>query len=149
MYKTIVRAKLRATFRALNEGDTGPFFASLGSPFQYRFAGESALSGIRTTTDSMQRWWQRVFVLLPAAKFDVGPIAVNGAPWNTTVMTYITVSSQLANGTSYTNEFMQMMTLRFGKITNVVTIEDTQRLAAAMAVLSQTVGEAHAAPITD
>jgi ketosteroid isomerase-like protein len=149
MYKTIVRSKLRATFKALNTENTVPFFKSLGSPFQYRFAGDSPLSGERSTVESMQAWWKRVFTLLPGAQFTVGDITVNGMPWNTTVMTYVTVASKLADGTAYSNEFMQMMTLKFGKITNVVTIEDTQRLATAMQSLAQTTPEATASPIVD
>jgi ketosteroid isomerase-like protein len=149
VYKTIVKSKLRATFRALNAGDTVPFFNSLGATFTYRFAGDSALSGERSTVDSMQRWWKRVFALLPRAQFDVGDITVNGSPWNTTVMTYVTVSSTLADGSHYANEFMQMMTLKFGKIINVITIEDTQRLALAMQKLSTVNPDALAVPIDD
>jgi ketosteroid isomerase-like protein len=149
MYKSIVRSKVRATFRALSARDTGPFFASLGDPFHYRFAGDSTLSGERSTVASMQAWWKRVFTLIPDGRFEVGSITVNGMPWKTTVMTHVTVSATLADGTRYTNEFMQKLTLRMGKIIDVVTIEDTQRLAQAMAALEGLVPEATAAPIVD
>jgi ketosteroid isomerase-like protein len=149
VYKTIVRGKLRGTFGALNSADTGPFFKSLGATFTYRFAGDTSLSGERSTVESMQRWWKRVFALLPGAQFDVHEITVNGPPWNTIVMTYVNVSSTLADGTAYANEFMQLMTLKFGKIVKVVTIEDTQYLATAMDSLSKVNPQAIAAPIVD
>jgi ketosteroid isomerase-like protein len=149
MYKAIVRSKVRATFAALNEQNVEPFFNGLAPRFVYRFAGDSALSGERSTVEAMRSWWTRVFAIMPNARFDVRDIAVNGPPWRTTVMAHIVVSAKLANDEDYTNEFMQLMRLKTGKIVEVRTIEDTQRLHDAMDRISSLVPEATARPITD
>ena len=51
---------------------------------------------------------------------------------------------------SYENEFMQHMVLRWGKITSVVTLEDTQRFVDLLPALAGAgMIDATAAPITD
>jgi ketosteroid isomerase-like protein len=149
MYKAIVRSKVRATFAALNSQNTEPFFASLAPRFVYRFVGDGALSGERTTVAAMRAWWKRVFTIVPNGRFDVRDITVNGPPWKTTVMAHVVVTAKLANGENYTNEFMQLLRLKMGKITEIRTLEDTQRLHQAMARIESLVPEAAAAPITD
>jgi ketosteroid isomerase-like protein len=149
MYKTIVRAKVRGTFAALTNGDTGPFFASLGNQFTYRFVGDSSLSGHRSTREAMQSWWTRVFTLVPGGRFEVNDITVNGAPWNTTVMTHVVVTAKLKNGEDYSNEFMQLLRLRFGKVIEIRTLEDTKHLADMLHRLAEVEPLALAAPITD
>jgi ketosteroid isomerase-like protein len=149
MYKAIVRSKVRATFAALNQKDVEPFFATLAPTFVYRFVGDSALSGERRTTEAMRTWWTRVFVLIPNGQFDVRDITVNGPPWKTTVMSHVVVTATLANGENYTNQFMQLMRLKMGKVVEVRTLEDTKRLADAMVRLAEVEPEAIAAPVTD
>jgi ketosteroid isomerase-like protein len=149
MYKAIVRCKVRTTFAALNRQDTDPFFATLGSPFVYRFVGDSALSGERTTVEAMRTWWKRVFTLVPNGQFDVRDITVNGPPWKTTVMSHVVLTATLPNGEKYSNQFMQLMRLKMGKVVEVRTLEDTKLLADAMFRLATVEPEAVAAPITD
>jgi ketosteroid isomerase-like protein len=149
MYKAIVRSKVRATFAALNQQNVEPFFTGLAPQFVYRFVGDSALSGERTTVEAMRSWWKRVFAIIPNGQFDVRDITVNGPPWKTTVMAHVVVTSKLANGEDYSNQLMQLMRLKMGKIVEVRTLEDTQRLHEAMGRISLLVPEATATPITD
>jgi ketosteroid isomerase-like protein len=66
------------------------------------------------------------------------------------VATAVTVDVGLADGTRYQNIVHQFLTMRWGKITEVWTLEDTAVLAHALDRLAAAgFEEAHAAPITD
>jgi ketosteroid isomerase-like protein len=97
----------------------------------------------------MRAWWKRVFVLVPNGRIEVKDITVNGPPWKTIVMSHVVVTATLANGENYTNQFMQLMRLKMGKIVEVRTLEDTKHLADAMTRLAAVEPDAVAAPITD
>lgn len=150
MYKRIVRAKVRAVFERINTGDYMTMVDGLSPSFEYRFHGDHALGGRRTTQESMIRWWQRVLDLLPEARFDIHDILVNGAPWNTRIAVRAAVSGDLPGGVRYENTVFQFMTLAWGKVVSVETIEDLQVLERALAAVAATgKPEALAAPIID
>ena len=144
MYHAIVRSKIRTVFAALSTGDTGPMLDSLATRFHYRFAGEHTLGGVRTCRADMEEWWARVFRLFPGAGFEVQRVASAGWPWNTTVATHVRITATSAAGGAYDNEFVQLMTLRWGRVTEVVTLEDTARLTRELARMAD-VGIAEAA----
>jgi ketosteroid isomerase-like protein len=155
MYKTIVRWRVRSLFAEANRGNWQAIIDTLSPTFVYRFVGDTPLGGTRTTKPAMQAWFQRIYRLVPDAKLQPQMIVVEGLPWNTRVMTYVTFSGTLpptvgAQGAPYENEVMQLMQLKWGRITSVLTIEDTQRFAAILPVLAAAgIAEATAAPITD
>ncbi|MFN8022715.1 MAG: nuclear transport factor 2 family protein [Acidimicrobiales bacterium] len=128
MYHAIVRSKVRKVFAALSAGDTGPMLHTLAPRFHYRFAGEHCLSGERTRHADIAAWWGRVFRLFPGARFDVDEVVVSGPPWNTQVATHVQLTARSAAGGDYGNEFVQLMRLRWGRATEVFTLEDTSRL---------------------
>jgi len=131
MYRAIVARKVRGTFRALSSGDASALTDQLASSFEYRFVGEHALGGVRTSIDEMNEWFARVFRLFPGLRFEVGDVAVTGMPWNTVVLTRAVV---LAEG--YRNEMFQRIGLSWGKVVNVVTLEDNQLLETYLQALS-------------
>lgn len=148
MYKRIVRRKLEATFAAASERDPTPMLDTLASSFSYRFAGTNALSGVRTTRGDVAAWWERIFSLFPGVRFSVLDAVVSGPPWRTLLATHVVLTAPRDDGSVYRNEFMQLMRLRWGKATDILTLEDTGRCddelddrAAAGHLL------AHAAPI--
>lgn len=148
MYKRIVRRKLEATFAAASERDPTPMLDTLASSFSYRFAGTNALSGVRTTRGDVAAWWERIFSLFPGVRFSVLDAVVSGPPWRTLLATHVVLTAPRDDGSVYRNEFMQLMRLRWGKATDILTVEDTGRCddelddrAAAGHLL------AHAAPI--
>lgn len=148
MYAAIVRRKVIATFAELSTGVPDGMIATMAPRFTYRFVGDNALGGVRTTTVELEQWWRRVFTLFPGARFDVRRVAVSGLPSNTTVATHVTISCTRADGVEYSNEFMQFMTLKWGRATDVVTLEDTARLAGALGELDAAgFDQAMAAPI--
>lgn len=150
MYKRFVRAKVRATFGRINTGDYMSMVDGLASPFEYRFHGHHALGGRRTRRESMICWWERVLDLLPGAQFDVQDILVNGGPRRTRIAVRALVSGELPGGVRYENTVFQFMTLAWGKVLAVETVEDLQVLERALAAVAASgKAEALAAPISD
>jgi ketosteroid isomerase-like protein len=102
----------------------------------------------------MRRWFKRLYRLFPDSQFAPERIVVEGPPWNTRIMTYVkirgTAPSTQGTPAPYENEFMQAMILRWGKITSVLTLEDTQRFVEALPRLAAAgIADATASPITD
>lgn len=155
MYKAIVRRKLRTLFAGASKGNWEPIVEGFADTFSYRFVGDSPLGGTRTSKAAMALWWTRLLRLFPGAQFAPQVIVVNGPPWNTVVMTHIIFRASLPHPQSgkpeiYENEFMQRLHLRWGKITAIVTIEDTQRFINVLPQLAAAgIKDATAAAITD
>jgi ketosteroid isomerase-like protein len=154
MYRSIVRQRVLGLFAKANRGNWTAIVDILSDRFSYRFAGDTPLGGTRTTKPAMRAWFERLYRLFPGAQFRPQMVVVEGPPWNTRVMTHVRIEGMApdASGQSkpYANEFMQLMQLRWGRITNVVTLEDTQRFVAILPALAAAgISEATAAPITD
>jgi ketosteroid isomerase-like protein len=155
MYKTLVRAKLNRLFAGASQGNWRPIVDGFDADFSYRFIGNTPLGGTRTTRAAMEAWWSRLLRLFPGARFTPQEIVVEGPPWNTRVMTHILIQATLPGSSAaaaapYENEFMQLMRLRWGRITSIVTIEDTQRFVDVLPRLAEAgLSDATAAPIDD
>lgn len=148
MYTTIVRATVRNVFAKINHGDYHAMVNGLADEFTYVFHGEHALGGRRTSKGAMIRWWERTLRLLPGAQFALQDVLVNGPPWRTRVATRARVSGSLPDGSRYENTVFQFLTLRWGRVTEVETVEDLQVLQRALAVVAASgVDEALADPI--
>lgn len=145
VYKTIVERKVRSIFDQINQGNYEAMVEGLASEFDYLFLGDNPLGGRRRKPETVAEWWQRIFRLLPGAQFDVHEVIVQGLPHNTR----IAVRSTISDG-DYCNDLMQFMTLRFGKVTRVITLEDTAKLATHLAALDPNeFPDAVAAPLVD
>jgi ketosteroid isomerase-like protein len=155
VYHSIVRRRVLTIFEEANRGNWQAMINGLHDTFTYRFVGDTPLGGERSTHKSMRAWWERLYRLFPGAQFYPQTIVVEGPPWSTTVMTYIKIKGMLppvgmVGPEPYENEFTQLMQLRWGKITSVLTLEDTQRFARVLPRLADAgIAEATAAPITD
>jgi ketosteroid isomerase-like protein len=154
VYHRIVKQRVRSLFREANAGNWQAIVDSLAPTFTYRFVGDSPLGGTRTTRTAMQLWFERLYRLFPGATFTPERIVVDGPPWRTTIMTYVRINSTAPDSAGarrpYENEFMQRMTLRWGSIDSVVTLEDTQRFVNALPHIAATgLPDATAAPIDD
>lgn len=148
MYHSIVRRRVRHVFDRISHGDAQPMLDGLGEPFEYRFHGLHALGGVRTSQTAMRAWWDRVFRLLPGARFTIRDIVVHGGPWRTTVAMHVTVSGPLPDGSRYENTMFQFLGLRWGKVVSIETLENLQTLERALrAVAASGVPEALAEPI--
>ncbi len=150
MYHYFVERKLRRIFHRVGQGDFWPMMATLAEGFSYRFEGDSAIGGLRSRRESMQLWWERMYRLFPGFSFDVRDVVVSGWPWHTRIFTQIDFLKPLPDGTLYRNVVMQRMVMRWGRVHEVHTLEDTQRCARFLAwQASGGKAEALAAPISD
>ncbi|MCM1012009.1 MULTISPECIES: nuclear transport factor 2 family protein [unclassified Brevibacterium] len=150
MYKRIVKARIRAVFDQISRGEVMPMVDSLAPRFVYVFHGDHALGGRRTTREAMIRWWERVGSILPGARFAVDDVIVDGGPWHTRIAVRTRVSGALPGGGRYENTMFQFLTLRWGRITAVETLEDLQVLQRALAEVAAAGNpDAAAAPISD
>jgi ketosteroid isomerase-like protein len=155
MYKMIVKSRLRSLYAGVARGHWQPIVASLADEFVYTFVGDTPLGGTRRTKVAMAAWWTRLLTLCPGAALIPQRIVVEGTPWNTTIMSYVlfraTIPGSGGVGTrAYENQLMQLMQMRWGKITSILTIEDTQRFAAILPDLAAAgIAEATASPIRD
>jgi ketosteroid isomerase-like protein len=150
MYHRFVASKVRGAFAEISAGNWEAMVTTMAPSFTYRFYGEHALSGERHTAAALRLWWQRSFRLMPSPTFKVLDIVVSGWPWSTKVAAMVEVSANLSGGSSYTNVFMQIMKMSWGRITDVKTLEDTVVLQRALDTMAANgFEEAHAAPITD
>lgn len=150
MYHRFVAAKVRQAFARISAGDYEAMIDGMAPRFTYRFYGSHALSGERHTKEALRRWWQRSFRLMSEPVFEVQQVVVAGWPWHTTVATLVSVRARVTGAQPYQNVFMQIMTMKWGKLTDVKTLEDTVVLQQALdAAAAAGAHEAHAAPITD
>lgn len=150
MYHAVVEQKLRRVFLEINARNIAPMLASLSNRFSYRFKGDTCLGGERRSHEAIALWWARIFRLFPGARFEVHEVVVKGWPWATTIATRLTFRAHLDDEPDYQNAVMQFMTMRWGKITRVVTIEDSLKCSAALArMAARGIEEATAPPIAD
>jgi ketosteroid isomerase-like protein len=150
MYHAIVERRLRTVFARLGAGDFRPMVDSLAPAFRYRFEGDSPIGGLRSSRQSLQLWWERMYRLFPGLSFEVRDVVLSGPPWRTRIFTLLDFVKPLPDGTRYTNVVMQRMVMRWGRITEIHTLEDTQRCMRLLAWQARNgKEEARAAPISD
>jgi ketosteroid isomerase-like protein len=150
MYHRIVATQVRTAFSQISTGNWEPMISGMAGQFSYRFYGRSALSGERHTTEALRRWWERSTRLLPNPAFDIEEVIVAGSPWATRIATRVRIRCELPDGSRYENVFMQNMRMRWAKITEIHTLEDTAVLQQALDRLAAAgISEAGAEPITD
>ncbi len=150
MYHTIVASRVRTSFRRLSSGDIEQVINQFAPHFQYTFLGHHALGGTRHSREAMRAWFERIFRIFPGATFDPQQIMVKGWPWNTIVIIHMKVRATLQTGKPYENNAYQTFQLRWGRITSIETLEDTQYLVETLKELADAgVTEAIAPPILD
>jgi ketosteroid isomerase-like protein len=148
MYRMIVAAQVRKAWRHMQRGDWQYVLDGFADDFRYEFAGDHALGGVRTTRASQAEWFARLFRLVGDAEFTLKGVAVSGWPSRTRALTELEV--RLPSKPDYRNDVFQSIEIRWGKITRVLTLEDTQKLAGVLAErAAEGVEEAAAPPISD
>lgn len=150
MYKTLVSQRVRSMYAAMNGGDYRPLLNCLDRDFAYTFVGdEHPLAGTRRTRSTMQAQFERVLRLFPGITFTVREVVVNGMPWDTRVGISIGVRAELQDGSPYQNDIVQLLRMRWGRVTRVRTVIDTGRLTEAFRRLSAAgIAEATALPVS-
>jgi ketosteroid isomerase-like protein len=148
MYRAIVARRVRIAWEHLARGDYDYVLDQFGPRFTHSFAGDHALGGERSSVVAQRAWFERLFRLLPGTEFMVDDVLVRGWPWRTRAVSLIRVRAIVA-GQPYENEVAQTIDLRWGRITRIHNLEDTQKLAATLERLAGSgVEDALAEPIT-
>jgi len=150
MYKTIVKQQVRSMYAAFNGGDYYPLLNRFDREFAYTFVGDQhPLAGTRRTREAMQAQFERILRLFPGIQFDVRQVIVNGGPQNTRIGISIGVNAELQDGSPYENEIVQLLLMRWGRVSRVRTVIDTGRLTDAFDRLAAAgVAEATAVPVS-
>ena len=145
----IARFLVRRGFAALSRGDACAITSLMADDVHYRFEGDGALGGERYSRAAVERWFQRVLRLLPGLRLEPLYVAVSGWPWDMAVLTYVIVTWRRPDGRAYGNTAMQAIRIRWGRVRDVHTIENTERVNALLRELGERHGmaEALAAPI--
>jgi hypothetical protein len=128
MYRAIVDRKVRRIWAELNSRNTAPLLEGMADDFSHTFLGEHAMGGTRTSVAQMSLWFERVFRFFPDIRFEPLSVAVSGMPWNTVVLTWIDVTVPVENEV-FKNTLAQRVELKWGRVQNVINVEDTQLLA--------------------
>lgn len=151
MYHFIVRRQVRKIFEGLSRGDWESALGGMADRFEHIFPGDHAMGGTRHSKAGLSAWFQRLFAVHPVLKFDIKHIASSGWPWDTTAVIEWRDRAVMADGdTSYVNDGVHIIRLRWGKIVSLHPYLDTAKYAAALKRLAGTgFAPAGAAPIED
>jgi len=125
------------------------YFTIKGDRSEHFFIGSHALSGTYRTPQTIHLSRERFLRLLPDIHFDLQHIHVEGPPWRTLATVEWTESNSGTDGVRTTNEGVNVLRLRWGKVVSVRIYTDTTVLQQTRdRLVAQGTAEAHAAPIT-
>jgi ketosteroid isomerase-like protein len=148
-YKIIVRQKILKSFIELNKFNSTELLNSLSKNATYIFEGDNSLGGQRNSKIGIDKWFQRLFRLLPG-QFEVLSIIIKGVPWDTDAIVEFKDYVKPQFGEPYTNYGVQRIKLKFGKITHIHTYVDTEKITRALNELAKNgIEEAKAKQITE
>lgn len=108
----------------------------------HTFSGQHMLGGTRHSVPAMRHWFALLFRLFPGLNFEIRSVAVGGWPRMTTIAVEWTDRVTPANGSSYVNEGIHMIKMRWGKIVYLL-------IATCEGLASYGISEALAASIED
>lgn len=137
MYSFVVKQILRSAFQKLNQGNYQAILGQFAPSFEHTFYGEHALAGTRTTPQSNERWYKRLYEIFPDLHFELLNITINGFPWNTTASVQWRDTFSGPDGTRYNNQGVHIFKLAWGRVTSLQIYTDTQKLAAILATLAR------------
>ena len=80
IYKAIVRRKGRGIFAALSRGDWRQATVDMADDVHHVFPGDNALGGERHSREAFERWFERLYRLIPEIDFELREIAVPAGP---------------------------------------------------------------------
>jgi ketosteroid isomerase-like protein len=144
MYRTIVAHRIRTAWAHLDDRDYEYVLDMFAPEFTHRFVGDNAMGGARTSIDSQRQWFQRLFRLLPDILFTVDDVIVQGWPWRTRAVALVR-TRLTAGGETFQNEFAQTLDIRWGRVTRVNVLEDTEKMARILSRIADSGNEEAAA----
>ena len=149
MYKAIARRKARGVFESLSRGDWKAAIDDVADDVHHVFPGDNAIGGERHSKQAMERWFERVYRLIPDLQFEVREIAVKGWPWDMKVAVEWADHGHASDGVPYENEGAHWIRLRRRKAVYIHAYLDAEKVTEICRRLAEDgVEEAAAAPIT-
>ena len=149
IYKAIVKRRARDLFAALSRGDWKTATKDLADDVHHVFPGDNALGGERHSRESMERWFERLYRLIPEIQLEVHEVVVKGWPWDTAIAVEWTDRGRAADGQPFENEGTHWIRLRWGKGVSVHAYLDTEKVTAITERLAAAgIAEAAEPPIT-
>lgn len=148
MYHAIVRRKITAAFAGLSAGRIEAITDELADDAVHYFVGTHALSGTRKTPESIRAWYERLLRLLQGIRFDLNEVRVSGWPWRTQVEAIWTETNNGTDGVRTSAEGVNLIEIRWGKVTSVRIYPDTAALERTLQrIAAKGTSEALASPI--
>ena len=148
MYRAIVARQVRKIFLGLSAGEYERALGGMARDVHQVFPGDHPLAGERHSRESLRRWFERVYRLLPDLRFELHEVAVRGWPWKTEVAAEWTIRASAEGGEPYVNHGATFLRIRWGRVVDIREYLDTQLAAENFRRLARTgVEEAAAAPI--
>jgi ketosteroid isomerase-like protein len=149
MYHAFIRHKIRAAFEGLSAGRIEAITDELSPSAVHYFVGTHALSGTRRTPEAIRAWYERLLRLLNGISFTVHEVRVSGWPWRTQVEAIWTEKNAGTDGVWTSAEGVNLIEIRWGKVTNVRIYPDTAALERTLQrIAAKGTAEALAEPIT-
>jgi ketosteroid isomerase-like protein len=145
MYHFVVKQIVRGSFKRLSQGDYRAATDLMSEKCHYHFIGRHALGGHRHSRALITKWFERFLRILPGFQFVPVNVLVNGWPWKTVVVVKLQVAWKRPDGRPYENVALQMVTLKWFKAVDILTIDDSQGFGALLTELAQNFGVAEAA----
>lgn len=150
IYDRIVRQTLTSAFDGLSQGRIEAVTAKFTLDIEHYFVGHYALSGKRKTFASARRWYERLLKVFPDIQFQVHRIQVQGPPWATLATVEWSETNSGTDGVRTSNEGVNVIEIRWGKVRRVHIYTDTARLTKTLDRLAASGNaEAKAEPIVD
>jgi ketosteroid isomerase-like protein len=132
MYRLIVASKARATWRRIAAGELEAASDMAHNNLHFRFVGETLLGADLRGKDAFLAWFRQAAERMPGLTFGVDDVLVGGWPWNTRVAVRLAISAPLPDGTTYRNQGVQWLRLRWGRMVDDWVLEDTLALQHAL-----------------
>jgi ketosteroid isomerase-like protein len=133
--------------QALERGDLDKLLTQFESRCTLTFVGDTPLGAKLTGLSDIRRWFERFRRLVPKPRFEIQRLVVSGPPWNQRLASHVLIHSTV-NGEPYRNQFAHFLTIRWGKVSDDLILEDTQMWARACQRLAAAgVAEAAEAPL--
>ncbi len=129
MYRWIVSMALGWLLSELRAGRPRWILFLMADDVSFRFLGDHSWAADYRDKRQVQAWLERYVRV--GLQLHPQEVVVSGPPWRTTVCTWFTDYATSAGGeVVYRNEGVLVDRLRWGRITEHVSFEDTQRTAA-------------------
>ncbi|GIG61067.1 hypothetical protein Lfu02_54390 [Longispora fulva] len=143
----VARRQYRRGLDAVERGDLDALLAQFAADCTLTFVGDTPLGARLSGQHDLRRWFERFARLLPAPRFEIRRLVIAGPPWRQRLTAHVQIRGTVA-GQPYLNQFAHFLTIRWGKVTDDLVLEDTQAWERACRRLAEAgMAEAAAGPL--